>query len=204
MPVKKKLPVKNLSISTGIKQIETCHLGLPRNTFEIDSRDESSYIHEHLTTLNFIVSEFKLKNILEIGTGPGESLVAMIEGNDTHVTTIDIEACWEAKHKIINGNFSGQVTFVRGNSDTLGLTGSWDLVLIDGGHTENQVRRDIDEFAGQVIDGGFLVFHDTTNPAWPGVDLAVRDFADNNENWSRYQWFNCNGLVILKRNKDGC
>ena len=202
MPVKKQLKTKkNLSIPTGIKQIETCHLGVPEKSFEIDSRDESSYIHEHLSTLNFIVSEFNIQNILEIGTGPGESLVAMIEGTKAHVTTIDIENCWLAKHRVLNGSFSGQVTFVKGESDKLGLTGMWDLILIDGGHNEIQVRTDIDQFALQVKPGGFLIFHDTTNPAWEGVGTAERDFSNRNkETWSRYQWFNCNGLVILKRN----
>jgi predicted O-methyltransferase YrrM len=190
---------KDLSIPTGSKQIETCHLGNPHKAYEIDSRDESSYIHEHLTTLNFIVSEFGIKNILEIGTGPGESLLAMVENTEAHVTTVDVEQCSIAKDKIMFGDFSHQVTFVRGKSDKLGLFGTWDLVLIDGGHSAKQVWNDIMQFAWQVPDNGFLIFHDTTNPAWPGVSESINKFLEKDHTWNRYQWFNCNGLLVLRR-----
>lgn len=190
---------KDLSIATGIKQIETCHLGIPYTEYGIDSKDESSYIHEHLTTLNFIVSEFGVRNILEIGTGPGESLMAMIENTDAHVTTIDVEECGQAKDRVMFGDFSHQVTFVRGQSHKLGLFGPWDLVLIDGGHSYEQVKKDIHELAWQVRDNGFLIFHDTTNPAWPGVSKAINEFLEKDHTWNRYHWFNCNGLLVLRR-----
>jgi len=202
-----KTAKKDLSLPTGEAQIETCHLGIPITEYERDSIDESSYIHEHLTTLNFIVKEFNCKNILEIGTGPGESLMAMSENNPhAHITSVDIEYAHKAydklmfrMHNMYNDYPLNNVTFIKGDSAKLDMLAWWDLVLIDGGHTYAQVKKDITQVQSWVKDGGFMIFHDVTNPAWPGVRKAVEEYLEKDHTWTRYQWFNCNGLLVLRR-----
>ena len=50
-----------------------------------------------------------------------------------------------------------------------------------------------------IKDGGFMIFHDTCNPAWPGVKQAVDEFLEyTKDKWDRYDWFNCNGLLVLR------
>ena len=200
--------MKDLSKASGQSQIETCHLGSPIKNYEIDSRDESSYIHEHLTTLNFIVREFELKNILEIGTGLGESLLAMAEDTGAHVTTVDIEDCGQARDKIMfEGDWENDyppmnITFIKGKSDKLDFTGWFDLVLIDGGHSYKQVKKDIEAVRSRIKHKGFLVFHDTCNPAHTGVWKAIEEYLEEDDTWRRYHWFNCNGLLVLRKYLD--
>lgn len=192
---------KDLSHASGKPMIETCHLGVDNMMYHEDARDESSYIHEHLTTLRFIVDAFECKNVLEIGTGPGESLLAMAEDTNAHITTVDIEKCEQARDKLMFfGDYQDNVTFIQGKSDKLNLMGWFDLVFIDGGHEYKQVKKDIEQFHHWVKDGGFLVFHDMTNPAWPGVRKAVEEFLEKRGiEYKRYDWFNCNGLTVLRK-----
>lgn len=190
---------KDLSQPTNKPMIETCHLGDAMHQYERDSINELSYIHEHLTTLNFIVTELDIHNVLEIGTGPGESLCAMLEGNNAHVTTIDIEDCQAARLEIEERNLDNRVTFIQGNSDDLNIGGMFDLVLIDGGHTYEQVKKDIWNFEYLLKPNGFIIFHDMTNPAWPGVKKAVEEFHSQYSHfYKRYNWFNCNGLTVYR------
>jgi len=52
---------------------ETCEYGVAISPYEFISNNPKSYIHEHLTTLYFIASEFPCNTVLEIGTGLGHS-----------------------------------------------------------------------------------------------------------------------------------
>lgn len=53
------------------------------------------------------------------------------------------------------------------------MAGRVDLVFIDGGHTEAQVRADIAAFLPLLHDTGILCGHDYGNPEYPGVARAV-------------------------------
>jgi predicted O-methyltransferase YrrM len=181
---------------TGKPMIETCHLGRPYCKFHDLNRMESSYNHEHLSTLFFIVSNFEIQNVLDVGTGPGHTAFTMAEAGAT-VTTLDIEDCEEAKdlwlsYEIPNINF---IKIKPGELD-LHSTG-YDLIHIDGGHSLEEVVSDIKSYLHLLTDGGFLVFHDTTNPAWPGVAEAVDKIRSTL--FYRYDWFNCNGLTVFRR-----
>lgn len=50
---------------------------------------------------------------------------------------------------------------------------SIDFVMIDGGHDEASVRRDIGFWCPKVRRGGVIAGHDYLNPHWPGVRKAV-------------------------------
>lgn len=194
---------KDLSQPTNKPMIETCHFGTVNHLFEQDAVNESSYMHEHLTTLNFIVREFGLKNILEIGTGPGESLTAMLDHSDAYVTTIDIEPCKGARLKVKEWNMYKRTVFIQAPSDKINLEGNFDLILIDGGHTHDQVVLDINAHIESLSSNGFIVFHDIVNPAWEGVGRAVDEFHQKyHQHFRRYNWFNCNGLAVFRRTEN--
>jgi len=168
-------------------------------------RDEYSYIHEHLMTLYFVAKEFKCRNIVEIGTGKGESTLALAKAASRingHVHTIDIDDCVKAKALIRQAELDQYVTFIRANSDTLNWDGKIDLLLIDGNHESEAVLSDIYKFAHyNVISGGFMINHDICNPKWgKGIQEALQTYIMNTQNkWSRYEWFNCNGLAVWRR-----
>jgi len=185
---------------------ETCTTNLsPQREYERVAKDEYSYIHEHLTTLYFIVSEFKTKRILEIGTGNGHSTLAMAEAAKPiggHVTTIDIEECKSAKDLIFSKDLGEIVTFIKSDSLKIGYESSLDLVFIDGAHTYAQVMAELKKYAWLVNIGGFIILHDIANPAHPDVWEAINDWFLNAETCTQFQWyryFNCNGLLILRR-----
>ena len=47
-----------------------------------------------------------------------------------------------------------------------------EMVFLDAGHDEASVRRDIANWSGQVVSGGFLAGYDY-EPAYPGLIRAV-------------------------------
>ncbi len=57
--------------------------------------------------------------------------------------------------------------------------GTLDFVFIDGDHTYEAVRDDIQAWLPKLKPGGLLCGHDYSNPGWPflGVDQAVNEFA---------------------------
>ena len=182
--------------------IETCANGKPRTIHQSIMIDESSYIHEHLETLYFIVKEFDCRNILEIGTGSGHSTLALAEATEGVVITIDIDECGKAKDLILFGSELGdKVNFIQGDSITNAPYGLFDLILIDGDHHESKVKEELVKFWTLLDDGGFLILHDSCNPKWgKGISSAVSEFyRTRQEEMTWYEWFNCNGLVVLRK-----
>lgn len=186
------------------KPIETCHLGTVsgKRHFENIMKDEYSYIHEHLETLYFIAKEFKCKNILEIGTGMGHSTAALAQGTEGIVTTIDIDDCHQAKDLIIFAcDLGSKVNFIKGDSLKNLPQGFYDLILVDGDHSQERVKKELKELWQNVGDDGFLILHDSTNPKWgKGIlDEAINFKNEHYDEITWYQWFNCNGLIIMRK-----
>jgi hypothetical protein len=57
-----------------------------------------------------------------------------------------------------------------------------DLLVIDGDHSYAGVKHDSESYLGMVRPGGYVVFDDYGNPAWPAVkqyvDAAILARAD--------------------------
>jgi len=51
------------------------------------------------------------------------------------------------------------------------------FLFIDGDHSYEGVRNDLEKFAPLVANGGLVVFHDYHNPSWPEVTRAVDELA---------------------------
>jgi len=188
------------------KPKETCHHGLPSRQFELFAVNEESYIHEHLQTLYFIAREFNCQNVLEIGTGNGDSTLALGEAMQVTggtVTTLDIDTKGKTLDKIADHGVGHRVNFIQEKSMQLKIEGYFDLILIDGDHNREAVQAEIAKYIHMLQDGGFLIFHDTNNPAWKGVREAVINFTTHPKfrdlNLRTYEWFNCNGLTVVRK-----
>ena len=185
------------------KPIETCHLGNVRTPYHKISKDEYSYIHEHLETLAFIVHNFDCRNILEIGTGSGHSTLALATMTQGVVTTIDIEYKASVQKMVWEEGQGLKVNFITGASPNVIPLGAYDLILIDGNHKEEHVRTELRAISNCIQDGGFIILHDSCNPKWgPGIRKAIEDFYNDPEfrglfDW--WEWFNCNGLTVLRK-----
>jgi len=179
---------------------ETCTLGVDELHYEQiakwhNAADPSIFIHEHLATLYFITDAFKCGDVLEIGTGEGASATAFVEAG-AYVYTLDIEKK-EGVKKMLDDVAPNRFEMIMCDSAKFTPTQSYDIVFIDGDHDYASVKRDIDHFSPHALK--FLILHDITNPAHTGVGRAVKEFLRNNKDWDYYQWFNCNGLAVLKR-----
>lgn len=53
---------------------------------------------------------------------------------------------------------------------------SFDLILVDGNHSFEQVGRDLDNALASLAPRGVLLLHDTACPLWPGPRLALERF----------------------------
>jgi len=49
----------------------------------------------------------------------------------------------------------------------------FDVVVIDGDHSYDGVRRDFENYAGHIVEGGYLIVDDYRGPSWPEVTRYV-------------------------------
>ena len=77
-----------------------------------------------------------------------------------------------------------RVTFVQGNSSVQipRLSSSYDVIFIDGDHSYDGVRRDVEALLGRLAEGAVVMFHDFYHPGNDdpenenyGVRQAVHD-----------------------------
>ena len=191
---------------THHKPIETCHLAFDEDDSLISKlmADEHSYIHEHLATLTLLTQLERPNAILEIGTGRGDSTIAfadacLINGHG-HIFTVDIKEAKEAKKALKDSYVESAVTFIQGDSLKIPIDGQFDIIFIDGLHTYKQVKAEIEKFVKMLSSSGMMIFHDTYNPAHPGVKKAVDEFINHKwDKWDMIEYFNCNGLTILRK-----
>ncbi len=89
-----------------------------------------------------------------------------------------------ASRLLENVRFVGvlNVTVMEGDSRKLGL--GWkkpiDLLWIDGGHSYEFVKSDLDKFGPHAKR---IALHDWDNPVWPTIRKAVEDFINANPEW---------------------
>lgn len=194
---------KDLSLDTKRITREILQTVDPSFNFTLDRILKDTDIKEHLITLFFLVIEFNLKKVLEIGVRDGESSIALAEAVrhiDGHVWSMDLNNCVNAKRDISSCKLDKFWTFTQGDDVVLGkkLDISADLIFIDTDHQYEQALAELTIFERLLNTNGFFVLHDTES--YPGVLRAVRDFLRNSMYQYRfYNYFNNNGLVILRR-----
>lgn len=72
-----------------------------------------------------------------------------------------------------------------------------DLCFIDGGHSYEYVRADLENFHSF---SRVLALHDFGNPFWPSIGQAVQDFLSKHPEW--YQAEVADTLVVLRRRSE--
>ena len=118
-------------------------------------------------------------NILEIGVRTGISTAAFllgIEQNGGHLYSVDINPdCIAAigSHP--------QWTFLAGDSKNVGwllskIPAKLDVLFIDGDHSYEGVKSDLDNYGFLVQSGGSIVLHDVCSGYDPGVRQAFDEF----------------------------
>lgn len=138
--------------------------------------------------------------IINIGAGAGTSCLAFLEARpDLAVITIDIQA---------GGIASSGAGSLQGEENALRAAGLWDpqrirqilgdskdvgrrwtmpveMVFVDGDHSYDGCRGDIEAWAPHIVPSGFLVLHDHQSPWWGDVIRAVDDTIRNDPSWQQ-------------------
>lgn len=124
--------------------------------------------------------------LLEIGTDSGGTASRIADARpDVQITCLDIFAGWP--HRSIAHSPSNWRTNQRPNMHLwVGDVASYaaqcgvlfDVVLIDGDHTEAGVARDLVTAPELLTPTGLLLAHDYADPGWPGVRAAVDRFCE--------------------------
>lgn len=137
-------------------------------------------------------AEFQPRSYLEIGTREGESLRIVLE----HANSLERVACADTWGSEWGGSgrgghdhidrllasmlFVGDVAYLDGDSKQTipKLRGRFDLILVDGDHSEDGARADLKNVWPRCARGGCIVFHDIAHPAHPYLERVFDEFAD--------------------------
>jgi predicted O-methyltransferase YrrM len=160
-------------------------------------------ISEHLITLAFLVREFNLKRIVEVGTREGRSTVALLEAArmiDGDVLSIDIEPCQAAHDLVQSLGMTEHWRFRQANA--LSLTAAEiphpiDLLFIDTFHLFSQTLSELRKFVPLLHPGSWIALHDSVT--FPGVSQALLEVVQSLHVKPRfYSFVNQNGLSLLR------
>ena len=136
-------------------------------------------VEEQLCLYDEARSVLELGRLVEIGSYLGGSSIVLAEALrrwsqvsrhsrlyciDTWENDAMTEGKWETKGLFLSNiaPWSDYITPVVGRSEDIQLPfdGECDVVFIDGDHSYEGARRDVDRFGPRVRDGGRLVMHD--------------------------------------------
>lgn len=99
-----------------------------------------------------------------------------------------IKGCGSFEQSWHDDNYSQVTERIKGNEDKVILLKGFSykmaeqipdeslgLVYVDGDHTYEGSRSDIDSYWPKLVPGGIMAFHDARNPTY-GIERAIHDF----------------------------
>lgn len=119
--------------------------------------------------------------ILEVGTNAGRSTKAMsAAAPECVIMTVDIANLWR-------GYMPDNVIRIVESSSTFAekCTAEFDLIFIDGDHSQFNVQLDIAAWLPKLRPGGIVVFHDYRQGDHPGVNAAIDSQVAGNLDYER-------------------
>jgi hypothetical protein len=143
-----------------------------------------------------LMKHFKLPLIAaEVGVAEGRLSKELLAWGIERLYLIDIwekvpfiKGCGSFEQKWHDDNYASVLEKIKGNEDkVIILKGfsykmaekipneSLGMAYIDGDHTYEGARADIDSFWPKLVKGGIMVFHDAANPDY-GIRNAMHDF----------------------------
>jgi len=162
--------------------------------------------HEHFA--EWLVKELDPKITVDIGTHKGFSAYALAKENKGDVYTIDTMD-FGAKDVIDELLGKDRVKFIYGFSQAVGMDwtgGSVDILHIDGGHEEDQIRLDLEMWSKHLSTNGVILMHDILNPMFYAVCrafLSMRLTNAEGQNIETYKrvFFRSQGLGVVTINR---
>jgi len=157
----------------------------------------------HLPTLSLLITEFRLRTVVELGVRTGVSTLALLEATaplQGSVLSVDVEPCREARRRVAEAGLDGHWRFVQMSDLELPdaeIPDPIDLLFVDTTHLFDHTLAELDKYGPRLRPGAWIALHDYTSCA--GVTAAVRDWMRTQPVPGRlYPFVNQNGLAIVR------
>ena len=103
-----------------------------------------------------------------------------------------IKECGLSDQIILTHGFSGEVV------DEMAKLSNVGMIFVDGDHSYEGCRSDIESYSPILNDGGYLIMHDYNSKRCPGVKQATDEFLGNHSSFTPQ--FVVNSMLVLKKN----
>jgi len=130
----------------------------------------------------------KQLKIINIGAGFGTSVLAMLEVKpNAFIWSIDQKPRQIELDNIANAGYKNRVIRLLSKSQNIQWPKSVkvDCVFVDGGHTEDDVRKDIEIFKPVIKRNGLMFFHDYYHPNYGPDHLMSKVIDKMMSDWRR-------------------
>lgn len=120
--------------------------------------------------------------LVNIGAAAGVSTLAMLEAKPkATIYSCEIDLGAGELVQIERAGLDVSRVIRLGESARAGydFEGEVDFIFVDGGHSSDQVMRDIDAWLPHLKIGHVIAFHDYNNPDFPTVKEGVDDVIDD-------------------------
>jgi len=143
---------------------------------------QKSYYQIYYAISNYL----QPKSILEIGSRFGYSLIAMSKGTNISITSIDLQSYDNpfdlSSQEIAKANLKSccglDGEFIVGDSRVINLNQKYDLIHIDGDHSEEVAFLDMQKFVNYLSPQGVMMVDDLDDPrvwrAWEKFKVNYR------------------------------
>lgn len=119
--------------------------------------------------INYLIFRYSFRKYLEIGVRQNRTFAEIycpsIEG---------VDPFFDTTYRMTSDDFFAQCRERRAAGEEIG----WDLIFVDGDHTREQVKRDLENAIDFLLPGGIIVCHDVN----PDREYLLRP------NWSYSAW----------------
>ena len=127
---------------------------------------------------------------LEIGTGSGCSLIAVVMGLSHHQDamswTVDIEPCPHLEAEMEKRELDEE-RWEQIHGDSIDVAATWDesldLIYIDGDHSKEGTEADIEAWGPHLKFGGLLVFDDYEQSMWSTTEAVDETMFAPDSTW---------------------
>jgi predicted O-methyltransferase YrrM len=127
----------------------------------------------------------EITSFLEIGTAAGGTtflfdhffhpkVIVLVDDNKHHKADVRGYVLQDVKYKEIIGDSHDENVLALVKD----IAGSYDMIIIDGDHSYEGVKKDFEMYSPLLSDGGFLFFHDSACVEGWGVHVVVGEVRD--------------------------
>lgn len=162
--------------------------------------DFKTDLNEHIPTLYRLVVEKQAKIIVELGSGAGESGVALASGafeTKGKVYSYDLVRYEPNFSRFNNYGLSDYWQFTQADDLTIEWNQPIDHLFIDSSHDYEHTLKELAKFEPFVIHGGVITMHDIVSH--PAVDAALIEYTKSRPDLTVERHLNCNGLAIITK-----